>query len=246
MSLDQAPAHALARERQDGTRETGGSRRAAARSGTARACFAGAIAAIGWTALAIDFGQLLLRFRAVGRSPFEAALAYLRYFTILTNGGVAVLMSVTAFAWLWPRLDPRPGLFRAALVYMAVTGLTYEGLLRGLWSPTGLQFWTDLTFHDIQPALTLLFWASAAPKQGLRWTTLPWLLVYPAVYFVVTLTLGAVGAGYTYPFLDAARLGAPAVCVVGVVFMAAFLGLGAAITVAAPLLNYGRSPPACR
>ena len=63
---------------------------------------------------------------------------------------------------------------------------------------------------------------------------------YPALYFAVTRAAGAAGAGYPYDFLDAGRLGYPAVVAVGVAFLAAFYALGALVTMAARLTD-GRS-----
>ena len=103
-----------------------------------------------------------------------------------------------------------------------------------------MQFVPDMTFHDVQPVLTLLFWLVAAPKD-LRWRDLPWLLAYPALYFAATLAAGAEGAGYPYDFLDAGRLGYPAVFAVGVGFLGAFYGLGVLVTAAARRLMGGRS-----
>ncbi len=210
------------------------------------AWFAAAIAFTGAATLAVDFTRSLVHSLSKGQTVAEAVFAYVRFFTILTNGGVAALMALTAIA-LWRRAVPPPAsAYRAALVYMIVTCAAYEVLLRHLWSPQGLQFVSDLIFHDVQPALTVLFWMLCAPKAELRWTTLPWLLLYPLLYFIVTIVAGQFGAGYPYNFLDAATLGYPAVLGIGLAFLCVFLGFGALATSAARLLRDGRPATASR
>lgn len=200
---------------------------------------AGVLAGIGWTALAVDFLRTLLHAVLLHESMPRVLFGYFRFFTILTNVFVAGLMSATAARAVRVRPLPRPSLFRAATVYAIVMGVTYEVLLRHLWSPKGVQFATDLAFHDLVPALTVLFWMIYAPKR-LQWRDLPWLLAYPLGYFAVTLVDGALGAGYPYDFLDAGRLGYPSVIVIGVAFLAAFLLLGAVLTVAGRAITGGR------
>ena len=197
---------------------------------TIQAIMAGIVALLGWAALIIDFTQALMQAADEGRSIAVFLLRYFSFFTILTNCGVAALMSVTAIALRRGRPPPPATWFRAALVYMVVTGVTYELLLRGLWSPRGLQFLSDLALHDLLPVALLVFWVGMAPKRGLAWRDLPWLLAFPTVYFAVTLVAGALGAGYPYDFLDAGRLGYPIVFVVGVTFILVFLALGALVT----------------
>ena len=130
------------------------------------------------------------------------------------------------------RALPPAGVYNAALAYAGVTCVTYELLLRGLWSPHGVQFYTDLTMHDIVPAAVLLFWLTFAPRGDARWADILWLLIYPAAYLAATLVAGAFGEGYPYDFLDAGKLGYGLVAVVTLVFLAIFCALGLATTAA--------------
>ena len=189
-----------------------------------------AMAALDWAALADDASGSIGRSLAMGHGLARAVFVYARYFTILSNLFLAVAMSVTAAALLRRRPLPPAGLYRALLAYMIVTGITYELLLRGTWSPHGLQFATDLVFHDVEPVLTVVFWAAFAPKKALRWRTLPALLAFPAAYLALTLAAGLLGAGYPYDFLDPRVLGAPGLAGVAAVFLCLFLGLGALAT----------------
>ena len=186
------------------------------------------IAVLGWTALAIDGTLVISRNLAQGEGLPQAMFLWFRYFTILTNIGVAALMTVTAYKIYRRRPLPSAALYAAALVYILVVCATYEAVLRTTWTPRGMGFDTDLTFHDIVPALMLVFWIAFAPKRGLGWRYSLLLMIYPAVYFAGTLVAGALGETYPYSFLDVSKLGYPAVAVTGVVFLVIFYALGLA------------------
>ena len=186
------------------------------------------IAVLGWAALVIDGTTVIGRNLAQGHSLPQSLFLWFRYFTILTNIGVALLMSVTAVRLYRHRPPPSAALHAAALVYILVVCATYEAVLRTSWTPRGMGFDTDLTFHDIVPALMLIFWVAFAPKRGLdrRFSLL--VLTYPAGYFGGTLVAGALGESYPYDFLDVSKLGYPTVTVVGCLFTAIFYALGLA------------------
>ena len=192
------------------------------------AALATLIAVLGWAALAIDGTTVIRRNLAEGHGLPQALFLWFRYFTIITNIGVALLMSATAYRLYRHRPPPAAALHAAALVYILVVCATYEAVLRTSWTPRGMGFDTDLTFHDIVPALTLVFWVGFAPKRGLgrRFSLL--LLIYPAAYFGGALLAGALGEGYPYDFLDVSKLGYPTVTIVGIVFTAIFYALGLA------------------
>ena len=207
----------------------------------AGAAFAGLVACGGWVALVTELAMSLERSLAHGIALPQALFMFLRYFTILTNIGVALLMTWTTARLVRRRALPPAGLYNAALAYAGVTCLTYEALLRGLWSPQGVQFYTDMTMHDLMPAAMLLFWLAFAPRGGARWRDVAWLLAYPTAYFAFTLVAGALGEGYPYDFLDAGRLGYGVVSLVAAVFLAIFFALGLATTAASR--SWARSAP---
>lgn len=196
--------------------------------------FAGMAAVLAWTALAIDLRALIVN--APPGHLGEVLYGYFRFFTIDTNTFGAALMSLTA--WRSFRVGPQipASWYRAQVVYLIVTGATYELLLRRLWSPHGWQFATDMVFHDVEPTLAVLFWVFAAPKD-LHWRGLSWLLLYPLAYFAATLLGGALGAGYPYDFLDVTLLGYPTVVAIAFVFLAVFLVLGTLLTAAGRVLT---------
>ncbi len=214
------------------------------------ALLSASIAGCGWTALAIELAMSLARSRVHGIPLPETLYLYLRYFTILTNIGTAALMSVSALRFMRNAALPPAGIYNAALAYVAVMCATYEGLLRRLWSPHGIQFATDVTMHDVVPGLTLLFWLGFVLGRRARWRDTLWLLAYPAAYLAATLVAGALGAGYPYDFLDPGVLGTGGVTVVAGVFLVVFAGLGLATTAVSRLRAgspvAGRRPGAAR
>lgn len=194
------------------------------------AALAALIALLGWVALAIEFDRSVSLSLSKGRGWGEALFLYFRFFTILTNIGVATLMSVTAMRLAAGRSAPPTRVFNAGLIYILVTSVTYEWLLRSQWHPRGLQFYTDIVIHDVVPALTLLFWLAFAPRDNARWRDALWMLAYPAAFFAATLLAGALGQDYPYDFLDVDKLGYARVFVTGVIFVAVFYVLGLATT----------------
>ena len=205
------------------------------------AALATLIAALGWIVLSIDCPKAILGSLVDGDSLIEAVYLYLRYFTILTNIGIAVLMTVTVARIRRGRSLPPSPIYAAALVYIIVVSVTYEALLRAEWSPVGIQFYTDMSLHDIIPALTVLFWFLFAPKAGLRWRDPAWFLIYPTLYFVATLAGGALGEGYPYNFFNAATLGYPTVLRTSVIFLAVFYALGLAAVAVARARPFGEA-----
>jgi hypothetical protein len=197
---------------------------------------AATMALLGWAAVSIECFISLQKSLAEGRSLAAALFLFLRYFTILTNIGIALLMTISAWRLVRARPLPPASLYAAALVYIVIVGITYEAMLRRLWSPQGVQFYTDMTMHDVIPLLSLVFWVVVAPKAPLnRRSPLRW-LAFPVVYFAVTLGVGLFGVHYPYDFLDPEKIGYPGVVRNAVMFLAAFYGLGLGIKAVAGVL----------
>lgn len=166
--------------------------------------------------------------RGVGLA--EATFLYLRYFTITTNIGLAALHGTIAFRLARGSRLPSGGVHNAWLVYAAVTGVTYELLLRATWSPQGAEFFSDMVLHDVVPLLTLAIWYLVAPATGVRWRDPLAMLAYPAAYLAITLFAGAHGEGYPYDFLNVTKIGLPGVLLVSLGFLLVFLALGMLVT----------------
>src|SRR5690606_35617630 len=105
------------------------------------------------------------------------------------------------------------------LSYPAITQL-YTLSLTTLFRSTEL-------LHTVQPIGFMLFWICFISKDGLTWKGfLPWLL-YPLLYILYVMILGALTAHYPYPFADASKLGYPKALLngMGVLFLIATLAL---------------------
>ncbi|WP_158880650.1 Pr6Pr family membrane protein [Rhodanobacter sp. L36] len=172
-----------------------------------------AAALLGWFALALQLWLSIRMTTADGRSVISAVWIYLGFFTVLTNLLVATALSADALGMddRLGRFFRRPGVTTAIAANIAVVMLTYNTLLRQLWQPQGWNLVADLLLHDVMPAVFLLFWWFAVPKDTLRLRQLGGWLLYPLGYLLYALIRGAVTRWYPYPFLDVNTLGYPSV-----------------------------------
>ncbi|HEV3483560.1 MAG TPA: Pr6Pr family membrane protein [Candidatus Acidoferrales bacterium] len=178
----------------------------------------------GWFALLIQLPITVANSRAVGMSIIGGAIAYLSFFTILTN----LLVATSLTCSLWPRSSwggffSRPVVTSALAAYAAMVGAGYSLLLRHVWNPEGLQKIADILLHDLVPLMYLIYWLIFLPKRGLRWkNALQW-LIYPVVYLCFVLIRGGWSGRYPYYFLDASKLGYLAVASNAIKLLCAFL-----------------------
>ena len=160
----------------------------------------------GWFALIAQLYLIILN--RVTAIP-ETIVRYFSFFTILTNILVAVCCTILL-------LNKMNGLFNffsnpktiaAITVYITVVGLVYNLILRFLWKPQGLQLLVDELLHTLIPVLFIFFWLLFLPKAGLKTKDiLPWLM-YPFIYIIYILIMGAFSGFYPYPFIDVKTIG---------------------------------------
>lgn len=196
---------------------------AAMGSSSAQRIYGGLGAALGWFALALQYGL------GPGSAPGGASLAgtinFFSYFTILSNLLAALALSAAAF-------DRRRGILTrpvpatAIALYVTVTALVYVFLLRQIWDPQGWLRVADTLLHYVMPAVFILYWLIFVPKAALRPGDWGFFLIFPALYAGYTLIHGALSGFYPYPFVDVARLGYPRVAVNMIGLTAAFAALG--------------------
>lgn len=146
-----------------------------------------------------------------------------RYFTILTNALVAVLMARHALG----RPDHADWHMTATLGIVMV-GVVYQTLLVPAVPLTGALWATDFAFHAAVPVLALLWWLAFAPKPETL-ATLPKWLIWPAVYCLYALIRGAFDGRYPYFFLDAAQFGLIRILLNCLGFLAVFSLAGVAL-----------------
>lgn len=180
---------------------------------------AGVIALIAWVGLVVQF----IAVAEQGGSAAEALWIILRYFTVVTNLLVAVVLTGVALGRPGCRSQSLLGLVTLSILFV---GAVYVVLLRGLVELSGGALIADIITHYVVPSLTPLFWLLFAPKGRLRWhDPLLW-AIYPLVYFAYALMRGASDGKYPYPFMDIPKVGWPAALTTVAIILVIYLVVG--------------------
>ncbi len=134
------------------------------------------------------------------------------------------MLSVYPSHWLGQFFSHRSTL-TAITVYILVTGLVYNIILRGIWHPVGFQKIVDEMLHVFVPLATVTWWFFFVAPHKLSWKNVwPW-LIYPMVYFGFTMGYGFYAQRYPYPFMEVAVLGYGKVIANGLMVLSLFLFL---------------------
>lgn len=178
------------------------------------------VALVAWVALAVQLDASFGFAESLG----EALWAMLRYFTVLTNLLVAVVMSFIA-------LDVRvpPFVTGGTTLSIVLVGVVFFLLLRGLLELSGGAALADLLMHKVTPVLVPFWWLAFADKGGLRRRDCLLWALYPLAYFGYALVRGKAEGRYAYPFIDVASLGGPAVALNGLMIALGFVVTGLAL-----------------
>ncbi|PSR17342.1 hypothetical protein C8255_13150 [filamentous cyanobacterium CCP3] len=188
--------------------------------------FATLSASVGWLALAAQFYLSVQLGIANGNGVLGGVVAYFSYFTILTNGLVAIALTAAALpdstTPTWLAFFRRPGVVTAIAASIIVVGSVYFLILRHIWEPQGLQWLADVLLHYVMPPLFWVYWWWAVPKQALHPTAITRWMAYPLGYAVYALGIGAIRGRYPYPFIDVIALGYPRVLVNSAAILAVF------------------------
>ncbi len=170
------------------------------RTGVARVLH-GAVLAVAGTGIGLEVSRVFTEGPGDAGSTLERLVRLFSYFTILSNLLVAV---VAALLVLNPRRDGR--VFRVArldgVVCIAVTGLVYVTVLRGVADLTAAGQVSNALLHYVCPPLCVLVWLLAGPRPRIDARTLAWTPVAPLAWVAYTFVRGAVVGWYPYPFLD--------------------------------------------
>jgi hypothetical protein len=166
---------------------------------------------------------------------------FFSFFTIDSNVATIVVLLLGAILTFAGKVDPHwYTVFRVIVVtYMAVTGIVYNLLLRGVELPQGTTVeWSNEVLHVVACAYLVLDWFIAPGRTALAWRTLRAIVIFPiawAAYTLIrapfTVKLTANGkAFYPYPFLDPslAHEGYLSVAFYIVLIAAVVCGVGAA------------------
>ncbi len=172
-----------------------------------------ALAVLAWLSLFIQW-----QLTSLGTAYFFS------FFTILSNVLIALILT---FAPL--RRKSAPVLFfqhdsvkTAAALYIGMVALTYHLLLSHQWNPTGWQWVADLMLHSAIPLGYLLYWWNSTSNQALNRKDQFYWLLFPTLYFGVTLLRGMQIHWYPYPFINVDQLGYPRVMLHALAFVGVF------------------------
>lgn len=193
--------------------------------------FPAVLAVVCWFALIL---QLWLSIRmSVNRhgDAIYGVWMYLAFFTVLTNIVVAVTVTLPLLAprsWLG-KFYAHANVITAVAAYIALVSITYNLLLRHVWTPRGWQLLADELLHDAIPVLFLIYWWIAVRRSVVTWNGIGRWALYPIGYFVYVMLRGAVTGFYPYPFVDVTRLGYGLVLLNACGLLAAFFAVAAAL-----------------
>lgn len=179
------------------------------------------VAIVCWSGLVIQWDASL---GLAGGDAGRAVWAMLRYFTVTTNLAVAAVFTMLAAG-----RTVRPALLGGVTLAIALVGVVYGLLLRGLLELSGGALLADTLLHKVVPALVPLWWLAFAPKGGLGWRA-PWVwALYPALYLPYALIRGAFEGRYAYPFINVDRLGWGGVAINAIAIAIGFVAAGHAL-----------------
>ena len=136
-------------------------------------------------------------------------IRFFSYFTILSNLIVFTYFISKALSaelgenGFWTRSETST----AVTVYITVVGIVYHIVLSKIHNPQGLAKIADHGLHSFTPIVTLLYWVVFVSPKKVNYTSIPYWLIYPALYFVYTIIHGALTQFYPYPFLDVSKIG---------------------------------------
>lgn len=152
--------------------------------------------------------SLMLQFSIMLQSPankdkLDTIIRFFSYFTILSNTLVLIcfmnlLLKSESAGNFWNRAET----VTAVTVYISVVGIVYHAVLSQLHHPVGLAFWADHGLHSFSPLLVVFYWTFFTSNRPVKYATIPYWLIYPAVYFLYTVIRGNLSGFYPYPFLD--------------------------------------------
>jgi hypothetical protein len=168
---------------------------------------------------------------------------FFSFFTIDSNVGTVVVFLIGAVLLLRGTGDDPEwfAVLRAAVTsYMAVTGIVYNMLLRGVNVSEGSVLpWSNEVLHVVGPLLIVIDWLFAPGRRRLDWKRIWVIVAFPIVWAVYTMVRGPLAyndvAGmptwYPYPFLNPANSPEGYVTVAFYVLLIAAIigGVGAAV-----------------
>jgi len=195
------------------------------------------IAITAWTALGLQLHLIVHDTLSKGAPLAPALIGFFSYFTILTNGFVASVLTLTSIDPVSARYWNRPSLNAEMVLYIVIVAIVYVALLQNLTHPQGLSLLADRLLHRAVPGLIVVYWLVFIEKGLLRWRDPVLWLVYPILYAVYAIARGAYTGRYPYGFLNISKLGIAQTMLNGVGLLALFLCLGLLVVAADRFLS---------
>lgn len=197
---------------------------------------------LAWVAVGLQFYITTARSLSAGKTLFGALLFLSSFFTILTNLLVALTLTVPLAASKSRASEffSRPGVRSAVAAYIGMVGVSYNLLLRHLWSPNGAERIADELLHVVVPAMYILHWILLVPKGSLRSGQIWKWMIYPTAYVVFALVRGSLVAQYPYPFLDVGVLGISRVLINVVALWVGFLAISFCVVAVDRVMGPGK------
>ncbi|HUP66980.1 MAG TPA: Pr6Pr family membrane protein [Sphingomicrobium sp.] len=161
---------------------------------------AGLVALVCWCGLAVQIAATYSVQDDIAATLWIIA----RFFTVLTNLALAVIMTGVA-----ARRRISPFLLGGITLAILLVGIVYATLLVGLQQLHGLALIADVLLHKASPGAMTLWWLLFAPHRKLQKSAPLLWSFYPLAYFGYAAGRGIVDGKYPYPFIDVGRLGWP-------------------------------------
>ncbi len=129
-----------------------------------------ALAVLVWSGVLLQLWLSCRLALANGKSLADGLIVYLGYYTVLTNILVALVLTSSLFVrhTAFTRLFANAQVWGCAATSIALVGLAYHFLLRGIWQPQGLQWLADFLLHYATPVLFSVSWVFLPSRYRLR------------------------------------------------------------------------------
>ena len=131
----------------------------------------------------------------------------LRFFTEQTN---LMILIWTFLALIWQdndKYEKLTGLLKGALTtYITVTFLVFHIIITKTYHPIGIDWWTSLFNHYINPILFIIDYF-AFERVEYQWKWPIYWLIYPLFYLIFEVVWSATTGEFLYPFLNYDVLG---------------------------------------
>jgi hypothetical protein len=169
----------------------------------------GFVSVAAWTGLLLQADVSFTAMLGEGLKLSDALIRFFSYFTILTNGFIAIDGAVCALGGdnRWTRSEAHTSLETCLAVSIFWVAVVFALLLRGLRHLEGIEIVADGLLHTIVPILYLIYWGVYGSRHKLHWFQANFWPIYPLLYFIYALVEGWRTGLYPYPFIDATRIG---------------------------------------